>query len=285
LDQARRTPTDGIIMSVEDRGRPAQDDMEPAAYFERLSGDLFRPTRLTIGAWNTNEQHIAPLLGLVGHAIERDHRARHTDPLQLCRASFDILGILTLEPFRIAVAVVRPGRTIELVEATVFQNDRPAVTARAWFSRGFDTTALAGTPLPGIAPPEDFDTYDFGAIWDGDAVRSIEARRRVLDTGRAICWARTDRVLLEREDISATAYALGMLEFANGMTPRVAPQAVLFPNLDLTVHLFRPPIGPWIGFDTSVSFGAGGLGLTHSILHDADGPLGSVSQILTVRPR
>jgi hypothetical protein len=260
-------------------------DPAPACYFERLPDGLFRPTRLTIGAWNVNEQHVAPIFGLVGHAIERDHRARRPDPLTLCRLSFDILGTLTLEPFRIEVALTRAGRTIELVEATVFQNDRPAILARAWFSAGFDTHALAGTPLPAIPPPDDMPAYDFGSVWDGEAVRSAEVRRQAIGTGRAISWCRTDRVLLEGEAISDTAYMLGMLDFANGMTPRVPPQEVLFPNLDLTVHLFRTPIGPWIGFDTSVSFGAGGIGLTHTILHDVQGPLGSLSQILTVRPR
>ena len=40
-----------------------------------------------------------------------------------------------------------------------------------------------------------------------------------------------------------------------------------------------------LGFDTTVSFGPDGLGLTRSVLHDAWGPFGTMSQILTVRPR
>jgi hypothetical protein len=59
---------------------------------------------------------------------------------------------------------------------------------------------------------------------------------------------------------------------------------VAFPNLDLTLHLLRPPVGEWIGFDTTVSFGATGLGLTSTVLHDLDGPIGTVAQTLTVRP-
>ena len=58
----------------------------------------------------------------------------------------------------------------------------------------------------------------------------------------------------------------------------------MFPNLDLTVHLFRQPAGGWLGLDTTVSFGPAGQGLTSSVLHDEQGPLGSVQQTLTVRP-
>jgi len=69
------------------------------------------------------------------------------------------------------------------------------------------------------------------------------------------------------------------------MTVRAAPDAVAFPNVDLTAHLFDQPRGEWVGFDTSVSFGAAGLGLTSSVVHDIDGPVGTLAQALTVRPR
>jgi hypothetical protein len=70
-----------------------------------------------------------------------------------------------------------------------------------------------------------------------------------------------------------------------GITPRVPPSDAYFPNLDLTAHLFRIPTAEWIGFDTTVSFGPLGHGLTHSVLHDEQGPFGTVQQTLTIRPR
>lgn len=91
--------------------------------------------------------------------------------------------------------------------------------------------------------------------------------------------------LLAGEDVSATARALGLVDLANGVAVRAAPDEVAFPNLDLTVHLFDAPRGGWLGLDTSVSFGPDGLGLTHSTLHDVHGPIGTVEQCLTVRPR
>ena len=60
---------------------------------------------------------------------------------------------------------------------------------------------------------------------------------------------------------------------------------IAFPNIDLTAHLFAEPRGGWVGFDTTVSFGAEGLGLTSSVVHDIDGPIGTVAQMLTVRPQ
>jgi hypothetical protein len=91
--------------------------------------------------------------------------------------------------------------------------------------------------------------------------------------------------LVAGEEVSGLAAAAGLFDIANGMTVRANPLEVAFPNVDLTAHLFRPPSGEWVGFDTTVSFGPGGLGLTSSVLHDTDGPTGTLSQVLTVRPR
>src|SRR6476661_4562986 len=105
------------------------------AYFERESETRFRPTAHVGGAWNVEEQHIAPAIGLLAHTIETDHdRRRRTDQLQLTRLSCDILGVLPIEAFDIDVTVIRPGRTIELVEARLGHAGRTAVIARAWLA-------------------------------------------------------------------------------------------------------------------------------------------------------
>ena len=92
------------------------------------------------------------------------------------------------------------------------------------------------------------------------------------------------QALIEGEEVSSLAATVGLLDIANGMTVRAQPNEVLFPNIDLTAHFFRRPVGGWVGFDTRVSFGPAGVGLTSSVIHDVDGPVGTSNQILTVRP-
>ena len=89
--------------------------------------------------------------------------------------------------------------------------------------------------------------------------------------------------LIADEEVSGLARAPGC-STRQRPAVRVSPRDVAFPNLDLTAHLLRQPGGGWVGFDTTVSFGPGGVGLTSSVLHDLDGPIGAMSQILTVRP-
>ncbi|HVX08744.1 thioesterase family protein [Humibacter sp.] len=256
-----------------------------AAYFERLDDTRFRATAAVGGAWDPDEQHIAPALGLLTHVIERTFAARLADGLQLGRLSFDILGTMPIDVVEVETRMLRPGRTVELVEASMSHGGRAAVTLRAWLMARHDTQALAGDafePMAGVDEVEDWSGFD---AWPGEFVRTVDVRGRRLGQGRAQVWLRPRVALLETEDVSPTGRLLSILDIANGITPRFAPQAVLFPNIDLTAHLFAQPHGEWLGFDTIVAYGSTGLGATHTVLHDENGVIGTSVQGLTVRER
>ncbi|KOS53595.1 thioesterase family protein [Rhodococcus rhodochrous] len=254
------------------------------AYFERIGPAAFRPTHHVGGAWNPQEQHIAPALGLLVHAVECDRDARRDDGLVVARLSYDILGTVPVDTVETTVTVLRPGRTIELVEAVLAHDGRAAVRLRAWLMQPRPTPALEATSLPRIDPPEAMAPWDASTVWPGGFIASTEVRRTQLEPGRAAYWVRTPLPLVLDEKVSALAGAAGLFDIANGMTVRASPDDVAFPNVDLTAHLFTEPRGDWLGFDTTVSFGPDGLGLTSSVLHNTRGPVGTVSQILTLRP-
>jgi hypothetical protein len=254
------------------------------AYFERLGTTRFRATEHTGGAWDLQTQHIAPALGLLAHAVETDRDARRDDGLVVARLSYDILGTVPVAEVDVAVDVVRRGRTIELVEAELSNGGRTAVRLRAWLLETRDTTALQGTAHDPIPGPDETEPWEPSSVWPGGFIQTAEVRRRQLSPGRASVWVRTDVPLVADEPVSSLSRFVGLLDIANGMTVRAAPTAVLFPNIDLTAHFFDQPQGRWLGLDTRVSFGPGGLGLTASVIHDQRGPIGTSSQSLTVRP-
>jgi hypothetical protein len=254
------------------------------AYFERLGPETFRPTPHVGGAWNLEEQHIAPALGLLVHAVEGDRDVRRDDCLVIGRLSYDILGTVPLAPCDVAVTVLRGGRTIELVEAVLSHADRAIVRLRAWLMRATETATDVGTSLRPIESPEAFEAWDPSTLWPGGFIASTEVRRKYVEPGRAVSWVRTALPLVDGEQASTLASVAGLLDIANGLAVRANPREVAYPNLDLTAHLFRQPTSRWIGFDTSVSFGPAGIGLTSSTLHDLSGPIGTQAQILTIRP-
>lgn len=252
-------------------------------YFERTGPATFMPTKHVGGAWNTDEQHIAPALGLMTHLVETDHRRRRADdPLAVSRLSFDILGVLPMDEVEVEVRPLRPGRTIELTEAVLSHAGRPAVLLRAWLLASRDTSAIAGTDLAPLPPPDSMPAWDPTEVWPGGFIASAQVRRDQAAPGRARYWVRTDVPLLD-EPTSPLASAARLFDIANGMTVRASPTEVGFPNVDLTAHLARAPRPGWLGFDTTVTFGPDGHGLTSSTIHDEAGPIGTLAQSLTLR--
>ena len=257
----------------------------PGSYFRPLAAGRFQATEHTSGAWDPSEQHIGPSLGLLLHAVEADRDARRDDGLVIGRLSYDILGTVPVAEMEVAVRVVRPGRTIELVEATLEHAGRTIVALRAWLMCAAETTRFAGTPFEPMAPRHEMTPWVPSSVWPGGFIASADVYRSQREPGRAAYWVRPTVDLIDQVPVSPLVRAAGIIDIANGMTVRESPDDVVFPNIDLTAHFFAQPQGEWLGFDTSVSFGTGGIGLTHSILHDDTGPIGALSQILTVRPR
>lgn len=254
------------------------------SYFHTLAPNRFTPTRHVGGGWNPDEQHIAPAFGLLTHLVDADRRIRGRGDLVIGRVSFDILGALAMEAFEVRVKVIRPGRTIELVEASLAQGGRDSVLARFWLMQAGDTARMAGSAFTPMPPLESLASWEMEETWPGGFVRSVEVRQASPVAGETRSWVRPRVALLEDADVGPVARLMGLVDVANGLCPRVSPAEVAFPNLDLTAHLFREPVGEWIGFDTKVSFGDHGIGATHSVIHDGKGPLALVSQALTVRP-
>lgn len=258
----------------------------PPAYFIADGPDRYLPTELTGGAWREDEQHLAPVAGLVVHHMEL-WRREHADPsLAFSRFSFEVLGQIARAPITLTTEAVRPGRTITLIETTATIAGRVTVRARAWLLQRTDTSAVAGSEFDPMPALDTMPEFDMDQVWGGGFIRSLQGRRSTDSrAGRGKAWLRTDHPLVHGEQASPLAEFLGLVDTANGIAARESIDAWMFPNVDLTVHLFRQPEGRWVGFDTRVAFGPGGLGLTSSVLHDARGPVGAVHQSLTVRAR
>jgi hypothetical protein len=258
----------------------------PDAYFVRSGEGRVLPTRASSGAWNPDELHVAPVNGLVMHELERRLAQRPADDKLVTRISSDYLGVLGFDECEVTCDVIRTGRSVELVEVVVTQSARAAIRTRVWRVSASDTAAIAGGAREPLPPPEQAVPFDFTPAWPGDYVTTLDARTVGAPApGRATAWITTAHSIVEGEPVSDLARFALLADTMNGIAVRRPPQEWLFPNVDLTVHLFRQPEGPWLGLETTVTFGPTGHGLTSSELHDARGHVGRGEQSLLVRPR
>lgn len=251
-------------------------------YYIALEQGQYQPSINAQGAWSPHEQHMAPVGGLLTHALER-HEPR--EDMQLGRITFDILGMIPAQVSTITTRTLRPGRTIELVEATMSVGERTVVRATAWRLSRHDTSSAQGSEASPAPSPADCVPWDGMQGWDGGYIESVEFRVAAGSRpGATTAWLRTPYGLVDGQESSELARFVGLIDTANGIGPRQGPDQWMFPNTDLSIHLFRAPIMGWVGLAATSSWGPSGLGLTSTTLYDELGPVGHASQVLTIRP-
>lgn len=256
------------------------------SYFKRISSNRFAPTEHAVGAWDTNQQHVGPLFGLLTHLVELDATQRRpTDELTITRVSNEIFGVIPLTEFEVAIDVIRPGRTIELVQATVISDERTLAESRYWRLSNYETATVAHTAIPPLSSNTTAIKIPLTDMWPGGYIASIEAHQVVSNgPNHVAAWLHTNTELLDSEPTSNAAAFIGLIDVANALTP---PQPVTrwqYPNVELTVHLLRAPMSRTIGLDTNVMMGPTGQGITANVLFDESGHVGFATQALTVRP-
>lgn len=270
---------------------PAARDPPGAALSEPIFSEedgTFVPSGHARGPWDAGSQHGGAPAALLARAVER---IGAPGPMLLARMTIEFLAPVPLAPLTIRAEVVRPGRRLHLVEATLAGGEAVLCRARAVRLRR-DAVAVPERALPSARLPRP----DGLARWrmpdrGGEEAfgRSAMELRMVsgafLDPGPAAAWFRFARPLVGGEDPTPLQATLAAADFGNGLSQELDLDTHLFVNTDLTVHLAREPVGEWIGLESTTELGPEGTGLAVSTLHDERGPLGRALQSLFVAPR
>lgn len=266
---------------------------EDTAYFRRISPielsedvrtSYFVSTPHAQGAWQDDELHMASVSGLVAAELEA-YRPRKE--FITTRISFDILGKLHAGEVKVVTETVRPGRTIELIQSTVFAQGRAVLVGRTWKVIASDTSRIAKITDAQLPPVEEAEPWTgMASRWPGGFIQSLHARKFPDHApGNGRIWITTELDVIEGEPTSSFAKLIGLADTANGLAPVAEPSVdrVFFANVDLTIHFLREPVGTWLGFAINGNIGENGGGITSAVLYDADGVLGRSQQSQTVR--
>ena len=254
------------------------------AFFEDLGDGRFRATTHATGPWDPGSQHGGPPSALLGRCIEL---TAPRDEMMTARVTVEILGPIPVAELAVTAQVVRPGRSVELVEATMTAGDRAVAKATAWRVRRTAGVAVPSKarPTPPLPPPEgEQDTEG----WDAGYMTSIEwrlAEGSFSRRGPAVAWGRMRVPLLDSEPTSPLSRVLILADSGNGVSREVSFRTSYFINPELTVHLHREAVGEWICLDAGTAISDGGVGLATSVLSDVEGPIGVGAQSLLVAPR
>jgi hypothetical protein len=259
----------------------------PEAFYEQ-SGDQYVATELTRGPWDPGAQHAGPPSALLGREIER---VEGGEGFQIARLTLEILRPVPIGQVSVEARILRPGRSVQLIEASLSDQGGEMMLARAWRIRTTslelpDEATAVPSPPPGPehgAPPEFFPTgQDVGyhTAMEGRAVRGS-----FVEPGPATVWMRMRHPLVAGEEPTPLQRTLIVADVGNGISAVLDWRRFVFINVDLTVHLERMPEGEWICIDAVTLPRTHGIGTTESVLSDRSGRIGRAAQSLLIAER
>jgi hypothetical protein len=263
-------------------------------------GDRFLATGLTRGPWDAGAQHAGPPAALLGRAVERFGARRD---VRVVRITFEILRPVPIAPLEIATTLLRGGRNVEVVGASLRNDGTEVMRATAIRIRTVEDAAEGGLPGMPLAPDGGGDARGLqvpAGPERGQPMRFFPTGQRVgystamewrfvegafLEPGPATVWMRMRHPLVADEEPSPLQRVLIAADSGNGVSSVLDWRRWLFINPDLTVYLHRPPTGEWVCLQARTTVELAGLGLAESIIFDRTGPVARGLQSLFIAPR
>lgn len=268
----------------------------PDSFYEP-DRDRYVATDLTRGPWDPEAQHAGPPAALIGREVERIGGGRIGGedgfPAHVGRITYELLRPVPIGPLRVEAEIVRPGRRVEMFEATLSDDvGEPLMRAQGWRLRtdevffemppGFPHVHVPGMPQE-AEPGSFFETgHDVGYH---SAMEYRFTRGAFLELGPATVWLRMAVPLLPAEEPSPLQRVMIAADAGNGVSAALDLDKFLFVNVDLSVHLHRMPEGEWVCLDAVTLPEPHGIGIADSSLYDARGPIGRAVQTLLIAER
>jgi acyl-Coa thioesterase superfamily protein/acyl-CoA thioesterase superfamily protein len=260
-------------------------------------GERFIPTEHARGPWDPQALHGGAPAALLAAAFER---MKPGAELGIGRLGFEFLRPIPAAPLTLSTRVLRAGRRVQELGGELHADEVlvcrasalrvqevPADLPRPEAPAPEATAPPAPPPLP---PPESGKPVSFALERSpGPGFGPTAMEMRWLDDpyapGPGRVWMRLRHQLLPGEPLTPLARVAATADFGNGVGAALPFDRYLFINADLTIHLYRPAAGDWIGLDARTLLEAGGTGTAESVLHDTGGPIGRAFQTLVVQAR
>lgn len=254
------------------------------AFYLSLGDGRYLSTKATEGPWGPQAQHGGPPTALLVHELERcSDRA----DMLTTRISADLVTPVPLGELAVETRMMKNGRNAQLLEAALSTGGRTVMRARAWRLRRTALADLSDTgdkspprlPSEAVSSPIGFDFgYAHAIEWrlaDGDTTRP----------GPATVWTQLHAAVVDGHEPSPVERVAAAADSGSGISAVLDWARWAFLNVDLTLHLVRPPRGRWICLDSHTQLDTAGTAIASTTLFDLDGRIGTAAQSLLVAPR
>jgi hypothetical protein len=248
----------------------------------------FVATQLARGPWDPNAQHGGAPAALLMRAFEQLPAAAG---LSISRVTYEFLRPVPIGELEVNAEVVRPGRRVQLLEASVsVPGGLEVVRARALQVHRADPRAPVTAPLGPTPPgPEHGRDNDFvpphRPMFSPDAIEVRFIDGTFNGAGPSTAWFRLRAAMVAGEPTSQLQLLAAAGDFGNGIGAALPWDKYVFINPDLTLYVERPPLGDWICLQSRTIIAPHGIATAESVLYDLSGRVGTAMQALLIAPR
>ena len=259
------------------------DGTSPA--FFRIEGDVFIGNDAARGPWSPHACHAGPVTGVIAHAME---------PLspeqQLVRLSISFVRPVPVAGFRIETESVREGRAASTSTARLFTLDgKLCAKAKSLRLSTCETTVLPTASLAGpafddaVPGPWILERAPHGQTHFGEHVDIRLPPGEDTKPGPTTLWMRTIPII-EDEPQTPFQTLCPLADCGNGISRNIEMTDYSCVNPDLTLVAFRQPQSDWLASQAMSFWEPNGIGMSHAMLFDKKGAVGTALQTLLLRP-
>lgn len=253
-----------------------------------LDGDFYLPSELARGPWSPEAQHGGAPAALLARAVERFDGG---ESMFVARLTIELLRPVPIAPLALRTRLLRPGRKVQLIEASLLSGDVEVARCTGLCVRRIAIELPANLPQLAPPPPPEHGAAGvppWAATVTYRAFHSHGVEHRFVAgsfdaVGPATDWIRLRVPVVAGEDTSPLCRVAAAADFGNGISWVVERRdGYSFINPDLTIYLHRLPETEWVCLDATTIVQAHGVGLAESLLFDERGPIGRSVQSLLI---
>lgn len=217
--------------------------------YER-DGERFIPQDRARGPWHPDFLHGGPVAGLLAHAVEG---LRPAPEFIVSRLACDLLLSVPVAPLALETRIVRDGRRIRFVEASILADGTPVAHASAVLLRrpGPEAGATSGLAGPAVPWPEDLPPVPWMNRPDARCLFHTGVEIRIVGNpyggDPVTVWAHAPYELFPGHALSPLEHLATVSDFTNGIGILSRGGGMRpFINGDIVLQMHREPEGEWI---------------------------------------
>ena len=253
-------------------------------------GNIFTPTLCAHGPWGANLVHGGATGGLMAYVLEQ---CAPKEDMRMVRTTLDMFRPVPMAPLRVESNVLREGRRLQMIEATIYAEDK--AVARSVGIRmkmaDIDVPEKHQPGAGGAVPdgPDGLKEIKLAPSTPGELLPGLNANLEVRllngfdGKGEGCAWFKVPVPVIDGVENSAFAHLGIISDFGNGLAQLFLPGTMGMINGDINLYLHRDPRSEWIALKSKVSINETGVGVVNTELFDTEGLVAQCHQAVMVQ--